>query len=263
MGEGGVATSTEGSSSPRGGNAVAGRAGGRSRALLASAGMALALLAAPAYAQPPPSSGTLLKELGPTVQPPAPQTLPPPLAAPPQAPPIQGGATTLVTDFHIRATQFPEATLKALLKDYIGRPLTLAELQEAAGKISEFYRAHDILARAYIPQQKIENGVVEIIVLEGTLGKITVDPASVSRLDPALATGIVGARAPEGEAVHPRAIQEGVAVLNELPGVAANATLVPGANAGETNADLKLVDRALVSGLVQADNEGQSASRRR
>ena len=257
MGEGLVDTSTEGSTLPRAAAAAAGGIASRARTLLASAGVALAVLASSALAQQPPSSGTLLKELGPTVQPSAPQTLPPPLTAPPQAVPIQGGAATLVTDFRIRATQFPEATLKALLKDYIGRELTLAELQEAAGRISEYYRAHDILARAYVPQQKIENGVVEIIVLEGTLGGITVDPASVTRLNSALATGIVGARAPVGQILHPRDIQEGVAILNEIPGVAANATLVPGANPGETNADLKLADRPLVSGLVQTDNEGQ------
>jgi len=257
MGGGKVDTSTERCTSPRAADSVAGRVGRRPRGLLASAGIALALLASSALAQTPPSSGTLLKELGPTVQPPVPQTLPPPLTIPPQAVPVPGGATFLVTDFHIRATQFPEATLKALLKDYVGRRVTLGELQEAAGRISEFYRAHDVLARAYLPQQTLENGVVEIIVLEGTLGAITVDPASVTRLDPALATGIVGARAPVGEAVHPQAIQEGVAVLNELPGVAATATLVPGANAGETNADLKLLDRPLFSGLVQADNAGQ------
>jgi hemolysin activation/secretion protein len=137
MGEGKIDTSTAESTSLRAAAAAAGCIASRSRALLASAAVTLALLASSALAQQPPSSGTLLKELGPTVQPTLPQTLPPPLAAPPQAVPIQGGATTLVTDFRIRATQFPEATLKALLKDYIGRRLTLADLQEAAGRIGE------------------------------------------------------------------------------------------------------------------------------
>jgi len=258
MGGGKVDTSTERRTLSRAVAVAAGRVGRRRRGLLAAAGIALALFASSSLAQTPPSSGTLLKELGPTVQPPVPQTLPPPLASPPAAVPVQGGETFLVTDFHIlRATQFPEATLKALLKDYVGRRVTLGELQEAAGRISDFYRAHDILARAYIPQQTIANGVVEIIVLEGTLGAITVDPASVTRLNPSVATGIVGARAPVGEVVHPSAIQEGTAIVNELPGVAATATLVPGAKAGETNADLKLLDRPLFSGSVQADNAGQ------
>ena len=234
---------------------IAGRSSPRTR--LACAAVVLSLFAFPALAQQPPSTGTLLRQLGPSVQPTTPETLPPPVQAPPQAPTAQGGPTVLVTDFHIKATQFPEATLKALLKGYIGRELTLGDLQEAALKISDYYRAHGILARAYIPQQPIHNGVVEIIVIEGTLGKITVDPASQSRLDRSLATGIVGARAPVGEILRPRDIQEGVAILNEVPGVAASATLVPGANPGETNADLKLADRPLFSGFVQTDNEGQ------
>jgi hemolysin activation/secretion protein len=229
-------------------------------AILGFAAVGLLLSCPAVFAQTPPNAGTILRDYAPSNQPPPPPTLPPPLAAPPELAPPSGGGKVLVHDFHIVATKFPEAVLKGLIKDYMGRELTLGELKEAALKISEFYRAHDLLARAYIPQQNIENGVVEIIVLEGKLGAVIVDPSSVTRLDHSLAVGMVESRAPVGEDLHPNSIDEAVAILNDVPGVRASATLVPGAKSGETIADLKLADSPLVSGSLQTDNGGSRFS---
>lgn len=213
-----------------------------------------------AWAQQTPNAGQLLRQLGPTTQP---TPLPPSQQI---APPEPGAAATpaaqarvFVRDFHIVATQFPESVLKNVVKEYIGRELTFGQLEEAAHKISAFYRAHDLLARAYIPRQTVKNGIVEIDVLEGRLGAVTVDPASHVRLEPDVATGIVQNRLTVGDVLHPSELEEGVAILNQLPGVAAHATLVPGAAPGQSDVVLKLADSPLVTGSLQADNAGERA----
>ncbi len=226
-------------------------------AAAALAALAAALIASPAGAQQAPNAGTLLREFGPSGQPKATPTLPPVPLAPEETPkPAREGAKVLVKDFRIKATEFPEDSLKALVKDYVGRELTIGDLEDAALKISEYYREHDLLARAYLPKQTIENGVVEIDVLEARLGAVTVDPASRTRLDPDIAIGIVRGRAPTGEVLRPSDLEEGVAIVNEIPGVVAKATLVPGSAAGETNADLTLADRPLVSSFLVTDDAG-------
>jgi hemolysin activation/secretion protein len=215
---------------------------------------------APAWAQQTPNAGELLRQLGPTTQPtplPPPQQIAPPGQGVPAAPSNQ--ARVLVRGFHIVATKFPESMLQDAVKEYVGRELTFAQLEEAAHKISAFYRAHDLLARAYIPRQTVKNGIVEIDVLEDRLGKVTVDPAFQTRLDPNVATGIVENRLTGGDLLHPSELEEGVAVLNQLPGVAAHATLVPGAAPGQSDAVLKLTDSPLVTGTLQADNAGERA----
>lgn len=219
---------------------------------------AVALASTPAAAQvKPPDSGSLLRSFGGSGS----NLQPPPLTpeqAPPKAVPLpkKGGGKVFVRDFHIVATLFPESVLKGQLKDYVGRELSFADLEAAAMKISEFYRAHDLLARAYLPPQTIRNGVVEIKVLEGREGKVKIDPSSRTRLDPKIATGFVAYRAPPGEPLRPNQVQEGVEILNELPGVAATASLAPGATEGETDTILKVMDTPLVTGSVQFDNEG-------
>jgi hemolysin activation/secretion protein len=207
-----------------------------------------------AWAQRAPDAGSILRDFGGSGPQQAPPVLPAPDAAPAPPVPEAGGGRVQVNDFRIRATQFPETTLRELLRDYIDRELSLSDLREAAFRISEYYRQHDLLGRAVIPRQTIRDGVVEIVVLEGRLGNVAVDPSSKSRLDPEIATGIVANRAPPGQILHPSQLQEGVAILNEIPGVAATATMRPGTEEGETIADLKLRDTPLVTGVVQADN---------
>jgi hemolysin activation/secretion protein len=97
-------------------------------------------------------------------------------------------------------------------------------------------------------------------VLEAMLGAVTVDPSSPARLDGELAAGLAGTRAEIGQPLHPSELQEGMAILNEVPGIAATAVLRPGAAPGQTVADIRLADRPWLSGWIQADNAGVSAS---
>ena len=47
-----------------------------------------------------------------------------------------------------------------------------------------YYRAHGyFVARAYLPAQDITGGEVEIAVLEGRIGTVTVKPVGPTRLD--------------------------------------------------------------------------------
>lgn len=208
----------------------------------------------PTHAQQAPDVGRILQQTAPQALPtPLPPATPPPPAVPLPPP---GGATVMVRGFHIVASAFPEAELRAVVRSFVGRNLTLAELQEAARKIDAFYLAHDLLARAVLPPQNLKNGIVEIRVIEGRISAVTVDPSSHSRLKPDIAAGIVADQAPVGGPVRPSQLEAGMALLNEMPGVAATATLVPGINTGDTAALLKLQDTPLVSGSAAVDNGG-------
>lgn len=217
------------------------------------------LLPISAWAQKPPDSGQILRDIQPNLNEVAPP-LPPPQAIPEEAPaPKETGIRILVKGFHIVASQFPESVLQEVVKKYVGRELSIAELDEAARQISEYYRAHDLLAHAYIPKQTVKDGIVEIDVLEGRLGKVRVDPSSQVRLDQGIAAGIVADRAPLGQPLRPSQVQEGLAVLNEVPGVAATSVLESGANQGESDVVLKLQDTPIVTGSALVDNESANS----
>lgn len=219
------------------------------------------VLSGAAFAQQTPNAGTVLRGL-------QQDTIPretAPLAPPTQAPagvavPSRQGGSVFVRAIHIEGmTAFDEATLAEQVRPWTGRDLTLSELEEAAAAIADFYRRNDLLARVWVPEQRIVDGVVTLRVMEGVLGQVIVDPSSQTRLSPDIATNRVTSRTQAGEPLHVGAVDEGVTVLNETPGVSAKAALRPGESRGETDVVLQVQDTPLVTGLVQADNAGMRA----
>ncbi len=141
---------------------------------------AFALAASATYAAPLPNAGTLLNNTAPV-----PEAAPRSSEALPEAP--ARPALTLDTTTQIAVTRvritgitvYSEDKLLALVSDSIGKQLTLAQLDELAQRITRYYhdRGH-LLARAYLPAQDIKDGSVEIAVLEGRVGKVTIEDTS-------------------------------------------------------------------------------------
>jgi len=227
------------------------------RPLMAGGVVSLCLYGNVAYAQATPDAGALLrdyeKNTAPTLEPAKPAEV---SGTAPAQEIARVGTKVKVRSFNISSKQFTEATLREVVKEYVGKELTLAELQQAALKISDYYRQQGFLARAYLPQQKIQNGVVNIAVLEGSLTNIIVDPKSSTRLDNDIAVGIIADRMPVGQVLRSDNLQEGIRILNEIPGVTATAALESGSAEGGTVAMVSLSDAPRVNGMAQIDNGG-------
>src|SRR5690606_23868403 len=70
-------------------------------------------------------------------------------------------------------TAFTDQRLKRVVERYRDMELNLYQLNAAADAITEFYRDQGYnLARAVVPPQKVEDGVVTLAVVEGRLGKV-------------------------------------------------------------------------------------------
>jgi hemolysin activation/secretion protein len=78
---------------------------------------------------------------------------------------------------------FDETELQAITRTVEGRSVTIEELRKVADAITQLYLDQGyITSRAVLPDQQITDGVVQIIVLEGSLAKIEVE--GTRRLDP-------------------------------------------------------------------------------
>ena len=67
------------------------------------------------------------------------------------------------------------ATLQKVVEPFIDRELTLQEMSELADLITMKYQENGyILARAYLPEQEIQDGVLKISIAEGKIGQIKV-----------------------------------------------------------------------------------------
>src|SRR5690606_14670082 len=64
-------------------------------------------------------------------------------------------------------------TLEELVRPFVGGSYNLAGLSKVTDAITDYYRKQGFaVARAVVPAQKIENGVVTLEVIEGRVGKI-------------------------------------------------------------------------------------------
>lgn len=222
------------------------------------------LVTSPVLAQRIPDAGSMLRDIeratGKSAVAPAPLA---PIGPSPTGVPLPeyAGAKVFVSGFRIEASRFPEGELQALIRDYTGREVTLAELQEAARKIGEYYRQHDYMAHAYLPPQTVQNGIVQINVVEGSLGEVKLDPSTTTRLNAAVATGLVSHRVPPGQALRPGQLDETIAILNELPGVQrASSLLEAGAREGQSDVVLRIEDGPLATGGLTFDNTGSKGT---
>ncbi|MGJ5672693.1 MAG: ShlB/FhaC/HecB family hemolysin secretion/activation protein [Nostochopsis sp.] len=87
--------------------------------------------------------------------------------------------TIIVKKFKITgSTVFSPEDFDEITKTFTNRPITFAELFQVSSKITQFYvNKGYITSGAYIPPQKLQNGVVEIRVVEGELEDIKVTGA--------------------------------------------------------------------------------------
>src|SRR5436305_12237310 len=102
--------------------------------------------------------------------------------------------------------RYPEEAMQAQVQEFIGKELDFEGLNEAATKVRTFYRTHGyFLAQAYLPQQAIRNGIVQIGIIEGRIGDVELDRKPEARFSDRLLVGILGAHFKQGEVITDRA----------------------------------------------------------
>jgi hemolysin activation/secretion protein len=228
-------------------------------------GFALSLLAIaclPAAAQTPPNASRALEIIStpPDLAGKAQVDLPKPES--PQAAPVkpaeEAGYSFLVKDFRLLgAKRFSETELKALLAGFAGRKITLSELNAGTDRITKHYRDHNLpFVQVFIPPQDVTEGVVEIRIVEGRVGKIDTRIAPDSRIKPEIANWL-SAALPVGAPIDYNVLTRSILLLNDLPGIQAKVDLGPGEAIGDVGLLLNASDRGpLANYSLDVDNHG-------
>lgn len=226
---------------------------------------ALALLPVTCPAQTlPPQAGTL--EPRPTPPTPSPASAAPAVLAPaPRHAP--GGAPVDIAEgsLEVRAFRFsgkldglPVAEMERMLAGDGGKVVTLKALHGVAARIERYLQdgQQRMVAKAWVPLQDVRHGVVEIRILQGTVGQLRLDPAftSSSARDGALASarGVL----PAGVPIVRERLEEAVYRVSDYLGMPARAVLVPAATLGEYDVVFEIEQGRRVTASASADNTG-------
>ncbi|BAZ13517.1 surface antigen D15 domain-containing protein [Calothrix sp. NIES-4071] len=127
----------------------------------------------------PPSNQPLPEPTTPPQLPPPEELLPTPGVTPTepqQNQPSDIPQTITVTKFNVTgSTVFSAKDFDKITQKYRNRPITIAELFQVRSEITKYYVDKGyITSGAFIPPQKLKDGVVEIRVIEGELEEIKV-----------------------------------------------------------------------------------------
>ena len=206
----------------------------------------LGLVASPAQAQGMPETGAQASPLEITTQDTAQES---------SAPSTASAKTLKVDTFTITGnTLLTAEELQGAVSGFQGRELTLAEMKEAAARVTDLYRAKGyLLSRAIIPKQSFDSPQVTIQVLEGKVGEVTVEGAKhysedfVKRhVDAATVDGVF----------QVDKFQRQLLLLNEYSDLQAKAILRPGSEPGSADIVVKVEDESPIHFGLDYNNFG-------
>lgn len=221
------------------------------------------LLSVAAQAQTPPDAGSLLQQQRQaTPPPPVPSRSDTPRLAQPQELSLGGGQQVKVMRFELQGNRLIDsAKLQAALSQYRGRTLGLADLQRAAAAVAEVYAQAGWLARVYLPPQDITEGVILLQVEEARFGAVRIDKGGTDlRFDSSRAVVMIAAQQASGAPLRLPALDRGLMLLGDQPGVSSAGSLVAGSQPGETDLLIKLADGSLMMGEASVDNAGSRST---
>ena len=224
----------------------------------------LALSSALAVAQPLPAdrpdAGRILQETR------EPFRLPPPspdlAPRPPEPKPALGNQPKLrvkVSAFTFSGnTLIPSDDLQPKVQEFLGKELNFEGLNDAATEVRAFYRSRGyFLAQAYLPEQTIRGGVVEIAIIEGRWGVIELDKKPATRISTRLLAGILGSHLHQGGVITETGLERPLLLINDLPDATVTTELRPSETVGAANLRVNVDPGAgPITGFADFDNHG-------
>lgn len=210
-----------------------------------------------------PNAGQLLEESRRTAPPALPSATPPRLIEAPVRPTISmpDGVSVTVTQFKITgAASYSAETLAELVQPWIGKRLDIRGLNDAAGALTRHYQSNGhLLSYAYLPAQRVADGVIELSVLEGKLEGVQIVTAQDVRLrdqvvqvhtDPLVKPG----------ALLQSDVERKLLLLNDIPGVTARAAFTPGATTGGAEVIVSVAEEEPLEVRLDINNHGAKST---
>ncbi len=147
-----------------------------------------------------------------------------------------------------------EAEIAAVTSPYVGRELTVAQLHEVVAQLNLLYEQKGFLtARAVLPAQTVEQGVVRIRLVEGKVGNVEV----VGNKTAAASFYVRRIRLQPGELVRLDRIAQDVGYFNRMHADQVQIQLQPGTAFGTTDFFV-LVNPAPDQRVISIDNAGRA-----
>lgn len=156
--------------------------------------------------------------------------------------------------------------MQSLSARWVGQEVDFAGLDRLAKQVTDLLRSRQwFLAQAYLPQQDVTEGHIEIAIqpgyLDGANGQggavsVVMDPQKATRISKSKIEELASRNLKPGALANEANLERTLLVAGDWPGVTARAQLEPGANPGATRIVLNVEEGPVWSGSAVADNYG-------
>lgn len=155
------------------------------------------------------------------------------------------------------ADSLSAAERERLLKPHVGQCMGVSQLNELLKVITDVYIEKGLVtSRAYLPQQDLSGGHLQVLVVEGKLeGVRAAEDSKLSERE--LAMAFPGST---GEQLNLREIEQMVDQLNRLPSNKAQMELTPGQAVGGSTVLVKNTPQKPWRASLSRNNEGQKST---
>ena len=180
-----------------------------------------------------------------------------------EAPPAENEGTEI--SFELKKVNWnPSEILKqeeiqAVAQSYIGRQITLKDLREMADKITDLYKEKGYMTcGAVLPPQRIHEGVVEIRLIEGKTGEVSVAGNRHTK------NGYIMSRLglKPGEIANTDKLNKDLRWFHGTNDVQLRVVMKPGAAEGTTDYEIAVFEPQNQSVTLYTDNDGYESSGR-
>ncbi len=168
-------------------------------------------------------------------------------AKPASAQPGDGRCISVDVIDVIGATLLSQDQINEVINKYAGRCLYIQDLESVAGELTALYIDKGfITSMAYLKEQDVSDGQVEISVMEGKVEKIGDE-------SPGLRTAFIGLK---GEYLNLRDFEVSLERINRLPSYHAKLDMLPGSSEGWSVVDVPIERQRPWRATLSANNYG-------
>lgn len=137
------------------------------------------------------------------------------------------------------------------------RGVTLGMLETVADQITDYYRQRGFfLAKAFVPEQRVRDGIVTLTLLLGYLGEA---PINNNKLYSQKVVDNIFKSA-YGQPVTTDGMEEKLYYLNDMPGLSVQGFFAPGEQVGDTKLNINVLRERRYDVNLRVDNHGSDVT---
>ncbi|HEX3487070.1 MAG TPA: POTRA domain-containing protein, partial [Micropepsaceae bacterium] len=156
------------------------------------------------------------------------------------------------------AVSLPAERFRPLYQNLLGKTVSLSDILDVAAAIEAAYRQSGyILVRAFVPPQRVANGIFTINIVEGFVAGVSVEGGDAGTRDRirALLQPVIDSRP-----LRLSVVEQALLLANDLPGVVAAGLVRPSLDTPGASDLVVTVNQVPMTGGVSLDNRGSKFS---